>query len=543
MSKTHELRRKASEAKRDRNWDVAIKLYERICEQDAGNGSPRNELGDIYLKTGDVENAIAQFQEAARLYQDFGLTNNAVAVHKKILRHEPNHLHSLWVLGEIRLAQGLDAEASTAFLDFLSRADNITESERDAFVARGIDLIDKMGDDPEVLSRLDAIFAAWDQGQERAQVLVAKARLAHEAGEFEVRDKYVEHARSAFEHLEALPEYVSFRQSVDGPAGGDDPEPEVEDGSGGEDPDTIVLDDSDLPDSVIELDPGDTDPGFGSDAGELDIDLGFDFDEGELSGAVEKVSGSIPPVGAASVETNEEGEIEIPVDDDPASSIEPEEEDPAPVEIPSPDEEAPDETGPEAEGQAVVPEAFGDDAPEAQVEESPSAPTETVDLLSEILADESFDVKGAEQQQLDTIEQEMRGQIGGQVSEDDHAGQYELGIVYMDMGLFEQAAAAFDAASAGEAERLRSMEMKGTCLLRLGRNDEAMAVFQAGLAIPGYPGRSYLGLLYGVGVCLEIQDDLTGALDYFERVAAVDDGFLDVSERLEAVRGRVGDHA
>ena len=515
MSKTHELRKKALEAVRDRDWDRAVKLYERICDADAGNGSPRNELGDIYLKVGDVENAIAQFQEAARLYQEYGLTNNAVAVHKKILRHDPNHLHSLWVLGDIRLAQGLEAEASTSFMDFLARAENVPEQDRDAFVSRGLQLLEKLGDDPEILSRLDAVFASYNRGQERAQVLCAKARLAHEAGEYEVREKYFEHARAAFPHLDALPDYVQLRGLIDGlPEAIEADEPDAG---------TTVLDDS--------IDFGITDDDLSIEAASggaarvdmdtLDIDLGFDFDETELSGAVSRASGPTPAAQREPYVEPEPLTQEIPI-------------------VP-PDPEPEPEPEPVAESAAEPLAETSFDATASGAQTSADAPTvQTVDLLSEILADDRFDMKGAEQQQLATIEQEMRGQLGSQVGEGDHRGQYDLGIVYMDMGLFEQAAEAFARAGESDEDRIRALEMQGTCLLKLDRSVDAMIIFQTGLAVPGYPGRSYLGLLYGVGVCHEVQGSADEAIDYLERVAAVDERFLDVADRLQRLRSQSG---
>lgn len=550
MSKTHELRKKALEAVRDRAWDRAVQLYERICASDAGNGSPRNELGDIYLKIGDVENAIAQFQEAARLYQEYGLTNNAVAVHKKILRHDPNHLHSLWVLGEIRLGQGLEAEASTSFMDFLARADNVPEQDRDAFVSRGLQLIEKLGDDPEILSRLDAVFAGYNRGQERAQVLCAKARLAHEADEFEVRDKYIEHARTAFAHLDALPDFVKLRAVIEGVVE-DEGTDEVE-------PGTTVLDEStdfgfEDDDLALEAPSGAT---HSLDPDTLDIDLGFDFDETELSGAVERASGPMsfddrePYVEPEPL--TQEISIVPPEIEAPRRSQEPRAEAISTQFDPAESDLSEDPAAPPISPQPQFEPALATEASAAILAETTEAretteTTETsgtfadssgptVDLLSEILADDRYDRRDDDQQQLATIEQEMRGQIGSQIGDGDHGGQYDLGIVYMDMGLFEQAADAFARAAENEDDRLRAVEMQGTCLLRLERSVDAMNVFQSGLAVPGYPGRSYLGLLYGVGVCHEVQGSPGEAIDYLERVAAVDDRFLDVSERLQRLR-------
>lgn len=589
MSKTSDLRRQATEAVRAKQFDRAVELYERLCSQDSGNGTPRNELGDVFLKTGDVDRAIASFQEAARLYLAFGLTNNAVAVHKKILRHDPNHLHSLWVLGEIRLDQGLEAEASAAFLDFLSRHPSVVETEREAFVARGLQLIELMGDDPQILSALDTIFAQWDFGQDRARVLVAKARLAHQADEIDVRDKYLEHARTAFEHLDALSEYVRLRDEIEGVSEGSDDEMGFETDDSG----TIVLGDDDSDDET-RFDFGDVDgpvfdaphgddfdeggaPSTRVDLGDAAIDLGFDFDMDALSGAAGHVSGAVEttrdtPSDDDSAARDPVPEIEIGDEEteggaepDPASeldivrpfetgadaSVETPPADPTVEEEAGGHEEDQHESGPALDSDAVA-DPDPDPDPGSDPGQDPEAgqdsgrdtePEQTVDLLDEILADGGFDVEAAERSQVDTITQDVEGQIAGDVDPEDHAGQYELGMVYLDLALYEQAIAAFDLAGEGEDERLRALEMKGTCLLRLDRVDEAMAVFQEGLAVPGYPGQAYLGLLYGVGVGHETQGELTEAIESLERVRAVDADFLDVDERLSRLRASTGDPA
>lgn len=580
MSKASDLRRKATEAVRAKNFDRAVELYEKVCAQDPDNGTPRNELGDVFLKLGDTERAVASLTEAGRLYQEFGLTNNAVAVHKKILRHEPNHLHSLWVLGDIRREQGLDAEASAAFLEFLNRYESVTESEREAFVSRGLQLIELMGDDPQILSALDSIFAQWDFGQERARVLVAKARLAHEEGEHEVRDKYIEHARTAFQHLEALPDYVDFQNTLepgsarmpivdaDGNPVFDDEgnvvnEGDVESGAyvledtpaAVDDETSFAFSDEDMPAFDVPKAEGFDDGGSASTRvtlPETDIDLGFDFDMDELDGA--SGSGPLPTGVADSTVVEPVPEVEIDPDEGGATFETPEDdaagevvhesaeesaEEPHEEPIEEPVEESIEEPAQDPFGEST--EIPIESAAEAPAEESGVEAGGSVDLLEQILSDEAFDIQESERNQMDTIASEMQGQIGSDVDPSDHAGQYELGMVYMDMALYEQAISAFDLASQGDEERLRALEMKGTCMLRLERVEEALAVFQEGLAVPGYPGRAYLGLLYGVGAGNEARGDLDGALEYFERVHAVDTAFLDVDERIVRLRALAGD--
>lgn len=496
MSKVNELRRKATEAVRGREFDRAIKLYGKICELDPSNGTPRNELGDLYLKTGNTFDAIDCFSLSARLYNEFGLTNNAVAVFKKILRHDPNHLDSLWGLAEIRREQGLDAEASAGFLEFLSRSDQVPEAGRKAFLDRARELLKSMADDMEILSRLEEIHRADDSGDDVASVLVAKAMQAHLEEEFEVRDRYIEHAREACDIFDSLPAYHDYLDITDPVKY-----------SGGSDP--VEADDSGTSDAsgpepgVIEINESDFDSAFAD-----PVSVADSAEEDDEAGSADPVDEEVEDSGPATVMINTEA-LDLGFDFDELEDGD------DPVSMPS---------------EPVEPAV--DEEVEDGVEESPVAAA-TVNLLDEILADESFDMVRDQQSQLDTIAQEMQGQIAGDVDPSDFGGQYELGIVYMDMGLYEQAIAAFDAASRGKDYELGALEMRGTCLLRLGRDTEAMDSFRAGLDIEGAPDKAYLGLLYGMGCCLELRENFDEARTYFQRVAAVDPGFLNVAAKLE----------
>jgi tetratricopeptide (TPR) repeat protein len=482
VSKVNELRRKASDAVRGREYDRAIELYKRICKLEPSNGTPCNELGDLYLKTGNTPDAIESFSLSARLYSDFGLTNNAVAVYKKILRHDPNHLDSLWGLAEIRREQGMEAEASTGFLDFLARVEQVPEAGREVFFRQCTELMEKMSDDLEILSRLEEIYRTQGRGDDVARVLIAKAMQAHIEGEHEVRDRYVEHAREASDYLDSLPayqEYLDVVDPVDYCDPGDAGAPQAITTESGvielDDDEPGPLPDLTIPDDGINLD--DSAPrtvAINTDA----LDLGFDFQPEELDHAVSRSTHNV----------------------------------------------ADDDVEPGHYADAPTP---GPEHPEA---------ADSMNLLDEILADGSFDVQEDQRRQVETIASEMQGQIAGDVDADDHGGQYELGVVYMDMGLFEQAITAFDAAALGEDYRLGALEMRGTCLLRLGRDIEAMDSFRAGLAIEGAPERAYLGLLYGIGCCLELRGDMEQAQENFQRVADVDAKFLDVSRKLEQMQ-------
>jgi tetratricopeptide (TPR) repeat protein len=467
VSKITELRRQATEAVRARRWERAVQLYNRVCELDSSNASYRNELGDVFLKMSDVRQAVEAFVAAARLYRGVGLTNNAVAVHKKILRHQPNHLDSLWELGEIRLAQGLEAEASSAYLDFLSRSELVPDAARESYLERCRLLLERMAGDGELLSALEAIFESWQEPLDHARALVGKALLAREAGEDELSEKYLEKARAHCADLEILPEWIRMHGGLPSTSGPVPSSPE---------PGAVELE-GEPPAAEIPPPPG---------------------------------SGPHPWTAPEAEEIERIPEYEIPEEDLDLG-----------FDLPSAD------LG-EATAESEDSSARGDEPASGRTDAN-------FDLLEQILADGDVDLRADEERQVEAIAQEMQGRLAGDVDPEDHAGQYELGLVYLDMGLYEQAVQVFERAAAGEEQRLRALEMKGTSLLRLGRTDEAMLVFEQGAALEGRPQRQYLGVRYGIGACHEARGEAAEALQHFRWVVEVDASFLDVAERVQSL--------
>ena len=122
-------------------------------------------------------------------------------------------------------------------------------------------------------------------------------------------------------------------------------------------------------------------------------------------------------------------------------------------------------------------------------------------------------------------------QVGGE-READPATLYQQGLVYLEMGLHGQAAAAFERAADGEGWALRACEMWGIALLRDGRHEESLAVLSRGLAASDARPRETLGLLYQAGQACDRLGRAEDALAWYERVYAIDPTFLDVSRRL-----------
>ena len=482
MSKINELRKKAVEAARKRDWSAAVKLYERVCEIDTNNPGFRNELGDIFVKLNQVDQALVAFEKAAEAYRSVGLHNNAIAVYKKILRHDPANLDALWGLGDVKEQQGLEADAAAHYVDFLARHQDVSSTSRQHFVNRCLLLIERYDDDLQMLSRIEKVFERWHLGEDHARVLIQKARLARSEGQDELIEKYVARAREVFADLDLLDDYLQLRREMIGEA----PAEEVE-----------------VPAPVIaEPEPAESElsgPRSGSRSAELD--LGFDLDGND---APDLESEELPAA-----------------ESDPRPSVRREA-----IEIPTPVQEIP------------TPKPAARVVPEPAAPETPTpAPAQPVvpshrNALDALLADSKYDARAADSGQVDTIEADVGAQIAGRVAEDDYQGQYDVGIIYLDMGLHESAVEAFDRAARGTEQRLKALEMRGNTLRQIGRNADALSAYQEGLHTLGHPARAYLGLLYETGACLSELGQLDDALYHFEQAAAIDADFLDVRERI-----------
>jgi tetratricopeptide (TPR) repeat protein len=121
LSKVNSIRKKALDLVRKQDWPSAVKEYKRLAELDQSNPNVFNELGDIYLKTGNKLEAYDAFLHAIDSYTHVSLHNNAVAVCKKVLRLLPARIEVLTKLGYIRLKQGLAREAESYYLSYLDK--------------------------------------------------------------------------------------------------------------------------------------------------------------------------------------------------------------------------------------------------------------------------------------------------------------------------------------------------------------------------------------------------------------------------------------
>ena len=105
--------KKAEKLLRQGKLPGAIQEYVRLIEDQPADWNSINALGDLYVRAGDVDRAVAQFTAVADHLYDEGFYPKASALYKKALKTKSNHEHSLARLLDIARLQGLTAEAKT----------------------------------------------------------------------------------------------------------------------------------------------------------------------------------------------------------------------------------------------------------------------------------------------------------------------------------------------------------------------------------------------------------------------------------------------
>lgn len=529
MSKLSQLKKEAYQAGKKRNWQEAVALYEQILEQDKNNPTVINELGDLCLKAGKTAQAVRHFLSAAAKYRQTGLLNNAVAIYKKILRYEGANLNAHWYLAETRASQGLLVEGENHGLHFLEHSGNLTADIKEIFLKRCLQLFELYPQSMPILERLVSVFRTWDLKLEAAR---AGCLLA--CGQWDVGDE--DEARTAVDALQErcpelanYPEWTQWQQRVNPGAAPDGAfadfgavdlgsRPSAEEAPA---PAPDTADPSPAPDEPdrIATPAADSAPSAGDEPTVVEETAPPDESSfAEVPVAEEEAFDEKAPAGETLDESAAAGDGTIAIDVDASSDF---------------DEllgAAVAEVDKSTEAEPPAPEA-----PATEGADEPAAATgESVDLLAEILADDENLLEGGADSQLASITREIGAQVGGDGDDVDPAGLYDQGTVYLEMGMYDEACAAFSRAADGDdpGVALRAREMWGITLQRAGRLDEAVEVLRAGLEGMEPGTDEHLGMLYNLGKTCADAGRTDEAVQSFETIVQHDSAYLDVQERL-----------
>ncbi len=127
--KVEALKEKARRHEQKEEWQKALDLYQEAIRKHDEDEPPDitlyNRVGDIQIRVGQVDGAVASYEKAIELYLEAELHNNAIAVCKKVLRNLPDRAVFFLRMGQIRGQQGFLTDARQNFLTY---AEMVTEA-------------------------------------------------------------------------------------------------------------------------------------------------------------------------------------------------------------------------------------------------------------------------------------------------------------------------------------------------------------------------------------------------------------------------------
>jgi tetratricopeptide (TPR) repeat protein len=122
-----------------------------------------NGLGDLYLRFGDLDQAVQAFEEAAEHCEDQQLYSNGIAVCKKILRNAPDCVRVYRRVGRLLALSGLEAESLANYRIFCEGME--TEGHPSQVIEALSEFVEITADLATVLELSDLLVAA-DRGHD-----------------------------------------------------------------------------------------------------------------------------------------------------------------------------------------------------------------------------------------------------------------------------------------------------------------------------------------------------------------------------------------
>ena len=198
--------RKAEKLLRQGKLDLAIAEYRAIVDDQPTDWNAGNALGDLYVRAGQTDKAIAEFGRIAGHLAHQGFLPKAAALYKKILKIRPDEELAIGELGGIAASQGLMAEARSHFLQLVQR--RRARGDRRGEAEARIRLGDLPGADVE--ARVMAARARAELGD----TIAAVERLKVAAAELQEKGKDDDALLLLTEATRLMPEDGGLRQSL-----------------------------------------------------------------------------------------------------------------------------------------------------------------------------------------------------------------------------------------------------------------------------------------------------------------------------------------
>jgi tetratricopeptide (TPR) repeat protein len=542
MSNIAKLKKKAAELEQKKHYEKALELYQQVLDSSRAADEERdvplyNRVGDLHFRIGNTDEAISYYEKAVDLYAESGFFNNAIALCNKILRYAPSRSIAYYKLGLISAKKGFTSDAKQNFLEYADRMQKggkLDEAFRAlkefADLCPGQDDVRLMLADQ--LVKADRKPEALEQLQRLYDTLEAEGRATE--------------AAATVERMQALdPGFTPKKTAI----------PRQQKKEGLVFLDLDYLDDlpsakaaTARPDVPIPAEaPGQKDRG----AGQLEgLELTALGSKGEAGG------GQTPP-DRANLELVDIRPSVDPVELTPLESGPTSEsaETPRASEVASEhasrqDKDDEDASVPVLHETSLVDPLAGLDVistgtTAAYPVQTGEADDDFVDLArwyeehrtpqsTRMVAHDEAPLDNQQKDFAEMLDKFKQG-VARSVDETDFDSHYDLGIAFREMGLMDEAIAAFQKATRGSSHRLRASESLGECFIERGQPAVAATILERVVEESALREDALVGVLYLLGRAAEELDKPGEASVFYQRVIAVDMGFRDAARRLSSL--------
>ncbi len=137
---------------------------------------------------------------------------------------------------------------------------------------------------------------------------------------------------------------------------------------------------------------------------------------------------------------------------------------------------------------------------------------------------------------VDQVFEKFRAGIRSQVSENDSATHYDLGVAYKEMGLVAEAIHEFELAARDAQRECNCFAMIGMIYLEQNQLDRAAECYVRALSAANKTVEQEMNLYYDLGTVYEMKEKSQDALYYFQKIARRDPGYRDIAERISGLQ-------
>ena len=144
--------RRAERLLRQGRLEAAVEEYASVVEAYPKDWATANLLGDLFIRAGRTDRAVAQYSRIAEQLATEGFLSKSAALYKKIVKITPNDEQALLRTAELASQQGLFADARHVLHTLFQRRVNAGDREGAASIASRLAALDPN----DVVGRLDA---------------------------------------------------------------------------------------------------------------------------------------------------------------------------------------------------------------------------------------------------------------------------------------------------------------------------------------------------------------------------------------------------